>query len=94
MKRRSSGPPSTNLGEIPMMSLYREPVPPAIGRVAKRALDVLGSCFGLVALSPLLGHRRNRHVGLRRSGPLPLPPHGEEREGFDCYKFRTMIMNA
>jgi len=82
------------LGEIPMMSLYREPMP-AIGRVVKRALDILGSLFGLVALSPLL-LAIGAVILWSSEGPVfyRCRRMGKKGKSFVCYKFRTMIKNA
>ena len=82
------------LGEIPIMSLYREPVP-AIGRVVKRALDVIGSLLGLAALLPLL-LVIGAIIRWDSDGPVfyRCRRMGKKGKGFVCYKFRTMIENA
>ncbi len=82
------------MGEIPVMSLYREPVP-ALGSVVKRTLDILGSLFGLVVLMPLL-------VAIAiiikwdSAGPAfyRCCRMGKKGKRFVCYKFRTMVTNA
>lgn len=82
------------MGEIPVMSLFREPVP-AIGSVVKRALDVAGSLFGLVVLSPLL-LAIAAVIKWDSPGPVFYRCHrmGKKGKSFVCYKFRTMVANA
>ena len=94
MKRDGQRATIDYLGEIPIMSLYREPVP-AIGRVVKRALDVVGSLFGLSALSPLL-LVIGAIIRWDSDGPVfyRCLRMGKKGKGFVCYKFRTMIENA
>jgi exopolysaccharide biosynthesis polyprenyl glycosylphosphotransferase len=82
------------LGEIPLMSLYREPVP-VIGRVIKRALDVAGSLFGLAVLSPVL---LAIAAIIKWDSPGPIfyrcGRMGKRGKSFVCYKFRSMVVNA
>ena len=82
------------IGDIPMMSLYREPVP-VIGSLVKRALDFVGSLFGLVVLSPLL-LAIAALIEADSAGPALYRCRrmGKKGKTFVCYKFRTMVSNA
>jgi lipopolysaccharide/colanic/teichoic acid biosynthesis glycosyltransferase len=67
----------------------------------KRLIDLLGSLFGLVALFPVFG---TLAILVRLSSPGPIlhrrrvlaqqPYQGGTPEGFDAFKFRTMITDA
>lgn len=82
------------IGALPMLSLFREPLSQS-ARLVKRASDVLLSTFALVILSPLL---------LLIALLIKLDSRGkifykQERVGMDgriflFYKFRTMHENA
>jgi exopolysaccharide biosynthesis polyprenyl glycosylphosphotransferase len=82
------------LGEIPVMSLYREPVP-AIGSLVKRLLDIGGALFGLAVLSPLLVAVAIL-IRWDSAGPVFYRCHriGKKGKRFVCYKFRTMVADA
>ena len=64
-------------------------------RYIKRALDVVLSAVGLVALSPLLALIA---LAIRLDSPGPVVFHqkrfGKDRKLFEIYKFRTMVQNA
>ena len=82
------------MGDIPVMSLYREPVP-VLGSVVKRVLDILGSLFGLLVLSPILVTIA-AVIKWDSAGPVfyRCRRMGKKGKGFVCYKFRTMVTNA
>ena len=86
--------PIEHLGEFPVMSLHREPIP-IMGLLAKRAIDIAVSGAGLAAVSPLLGVVA---LAIRCDSPGPIL-YRSERVGkkgrrFACYKFRTMVTDA
>lgn len=64
-------------------------------RYIKRALDVVLSAVGLVALSPLLALIA---LAIRLDSPGPVVFHqkrfGKDRKLFEIYKFRTMRVDA
>ena len=64
-------------------------------RVIKRLIDLLGSAFALILLSPLLGLIALT-VKLSSPGPLLYKWHvvGKNGKRFTGYKFRTMVVNA
>jgi exopolysaccharide biosynthesis polyprenyl glycosylphosphotransferase len=86
--------PLEYLGDFPVMSLHREPIP-VLGLIAKRAIDVVGAALGLLMLSPLLAVIAIA-IRLDSSGPVLYrsPRVGKKGRRFTCYKFRSMISNA
>lgn len=82
------------IGEIPVVTLHREPLPSA-ALFLKRLLDVAGSTFGLLLASPLMAIVALL-IRFDSSGPVI---YSGERTGakgrrFHCYKFRSMVSNA
>lgn len=82
------------IGEIPVVTLHREPLPSAT-LFLKRLLDIVGAAFGLALFSPLMVV-----IGLliRFDSPGPIV-YAAERSGakgrkFRCYKFRSMVADA
>ncbi|TKT69327.1 sugar transferase [Aquamicrobium sp. LC103] len=70
-------------------------LPPALGGVAKRGLDIIGATFGLILVSPLFVLLAVL-VKLSDGGPIF---YGHRRVGrggrvFHCLKFRTMVVNG
>jgi len=86
--------PLEYLGDFPVMSLHREPIP-ALGLVVKRILDVVGSAMGLLVLAPLLALIA---LAIKLDSPGPVfyrsPRVGKKGRKFTCYKFRSMVSNA
>jgi len=86
--------PIDYLGDFPVMSLHREPIP-ALGLLAKRALDIVGSALGLLFLSPLFALIA---LAIKLDSPGPVlyraPRVGKKGRRFICYKFRSMVSNA
>ena len=82
------------MGSLPVMSLYREPIP-MLGRLVKRAMDVAGSALAIVALAPV-GAVIGLAIKLDSLGPIfyRAPRVGKKGRRFLCYKFRTMMANA
>lgn len=83
-----------HIGSMPVMSLYREPVP-VVGRSAKRLLDILGALLGLVTFSPLLTAIALL-IKCDSAGPVfyRCQRVGKKGKLFVFYKFRTMVANA
>jgi exopolysaccharide biosynthesis polyprenyl glycosylphosphotransferase len=83
-----------HIGEVPVVTLHREPLPGA-ALFMKRLLDVTGAAFGLVLASPLMAIVA---LLIRLDSPGPVV-YSAERTGakgrrFRCYKFRSMVTNA
>ena len=83
-----------HIGEIPVVTLHREPVPSA-ALFLKRLVDVVGAVLGLVLAGPLMGIVA---LLIRLDSPGPVL-YAAERAGtkgrrFLCYKFRSMVSNA
>ena len=86
--------PIRYVGNVPVMELLREPVS-ALGLLSKRAMDVLGSAFGLLAAAPLLGLLA---IAIRLDSPGSFLYSswrmGKRGRKFRCHKLRTMVANA
>ncbi len=87
-------PAFENLGSVPVLTLYEEPIP-ALGLFLKRVVDVVGSAAGLVGLAPVLAAIA-LVIKLDSAGPVfyRAPRVGKKGRKFLCYKFRTMVTNA
>jgi hypothetical protein len=82
------------IGEVPVVTLHREPLPSA-ALFLKRLLDLVGAAFGLVLVSPLMAIVA---LLIRWDSPGPIF-YAAERTGakgrrFRCYKFRSMVTDA
>jgi len=86
--------PLEYVGDFPLMTLYREPIP-ALGLVAKRMMDVVLSAAGLLLLSPSLAAIAIA-IKLDSRGPVFYRALRVGRKGqrFLCYKFRSMVADA
>jgi len=86
--------PLEHLGDFPVMSLHREPIP-ELGLLIKRVVDVIVSAGGLILLSPLLAVFA---VAIKWDSPGPVFHRpiriGKKGRNFFCYKFRSMVANA
>ena len=82
------------MGRLPIMSLYREPIP-GVGRLVKRAIDIIGSALAMVLLIPVAALISSA-IHLDSNGPVlyRAPRVGKKGRLFICYKFRTMVVNA
>jgi len=82
------------MGSLPVMSLYREPIP-MLGRLVKRAMDIIGSALAIIILAPVAAVIT---VAIKLDSPGPIlyraPRVGKKGRQFVCYKFRTMVANA
>lgn len=82
------------IGDIPVVTLHREPVPSA-ALFLKRTLDIIGATVALALASPVMALVA---LLIRLDSPGPVI-YGAERTGakgrlFRCYKFRSMVSNA
>jgi exopolysaccharide biosynthesis polyprenyl glycosylphosphotransferase len=89
-----SGSAIDRIGEVPVITLHREPLP-STALFVKRLLDVSGAAFGLVLASPLMAVIALL-IRLDSGGPVI---YSAERTGakgrrFLCYKFRSMVTDA
>jgi exopolysaccharide biosynthesis polyprenyl glycosylphosphotransferase len=82
------------IGEVPVMTLHREPLPSA-ALFLKRLLDVTGAALGLALASPLLAIIALL-IWLDSPGPVVYCADrtGAKGRRFRCYKFRSMVTNA
>ena len=82
------------VGEVPIVTLHREPVPTA-GLFLKRLIDLSGAAAGLLFTAPVMTLIAFL-IRLESPGPVI---YAAERTGakgrrFCCYKFRSMVANA
>jgi exopolysaccharide biosynthesis polyprenyl glycosylphosphotransferase len=82
------------IGEVPIITLHREPLPSA-ALFFKRLLDLIGATFGLILAGPLMAVVA---LFIRLESPGPVF-YAAERTGakgrrFRCYKFRSMVTDA
>ena len=82
------------MGSLPVMSLYREPIP-MLGRLVKRIMDIIGSALTIVILAPAAAVI-SLAIKMDSAGPIlyRAPRVGKKGRQFVCYKFRTMVANA
>lgn len=86
--------PIRYFGDLPIMDVYSEPIP-KLGLFFKRVIDIIGSAAALIVLAPIMlliavAIRINSH-GPAIYSSLRV---GKKGRKFQCYKFRTMIVNA
>ncbi len=79
------------LEDIPVINLHHIPLDNVGYAIIKRAIDILGSLFGLILISPLL---LVTAVGIKLTSPGPIIYKqlrvGKNRKNFTMYKFRSM----
>lgn len=84
------------LGEVPVLSLHREPLQKMSNRFIKRAFDLLVSTLFLCTVFPFLYIIVG--IAIKLSSPSPIffkqARNGENGKIFMCYKFRSMKQNA
>ncbi len=82
------------LGEYPILELHREPIP-QMELFIKRGMDILGSGFALLILSPILAVLA---IAIKLDSPGPVLYRanrvGKKGRKFLCCKFRSMAANA
>ncbi|MGM9760200.1 MAG: undecaprenyl-phosphate glucose phosphotransferase [Parabacteroides sp.] len=81
---------------IPLLTVRREPLQSTYNRVLKRAFDVVFSLCILLTLFPLLYLILGTLIKLSSPGPILFRQKrtGLYGQDFECYKFRTMRVNA
>lgn len=86
-------PYTEDLGGLPVINIRYVPLTNTINAVAKRAVDIAGSLFGLVLLSPLLLIVAVL-VKTTSKGPIIFAQErvGQHNRVFKMYKFRTMYV--
>jgi exopolysaccharide biosynthesis polyprenyl glycosylphosphotransferase len=82
------------IGEVPVITLHREPVPSA-SLLLKRSVDIAGAVFCLALAAPVMAIVAVL-IRLESAGPVI---YAAERTGakgrhFRCFKFRSMVANA
>jgi exopolysaccharide biosynthesis polyprenyl glycosylphosphotransferase len=80
--------------EVPIFTLDEKPVP-ELGHFFKRIIDILLSASGILAALPLLA-AVSAAVKFDSPGPIlyRAPRVGKKGNHFNCFKFRTMIVDA
>jgi exopolysaccharide biosynthesis polyprenyl glycosylphosphotransferase len=82
------------IGDIPLLTLQEESIP-RVGLLLKRVLDMVCAGAGLIVISPILAFIA---LAVRLDSPGPVlyraPRVGFKGRQFDCYKFRTMVVDA
>ena len=84
-----------SVGDIPILAVHPYPLKNPINRIVKRAFDLVMSTIAMI-LSPLV--IIPVAIGIKLSSPGPIffvqKRTGYRGQAFDCYKFRTMRVNA
>ena len=84
-----------SVGDVPILAVHPYPLKNPINRFVKRAFDLLASTIALI-LSPLVVIPVA--IGIKLSSPGPIffvqKRTGYRGQAFNCYKFRTMRVNA
>jgi len=84
-----------NVDGIPLMGLKESPLAEWHNRFIKRAVDIIGSLFGIIILSPVLIIIA---IAIKCSSKGPVfymqKRIGEDKKRFAIIKFRTMVDNA
>jgi exopolysaccharide biosynthesis polyprenyl glycosylphosphotransferase len=83
-----------HIGEIPVITLHREPLPSA-ALFLKRSIDLVAAALGLVLVSPLMVIVALL-IRLDSSGPVIYRAKrtGAKGRPFRCLKFRSMVTDA
>lgn len=82
-------------GNIPVLSLRREPLENIGNRIKKRIFDIVFSTLVLLFLLPFVFPIIAILIKLSSKGPVFFKQkrNGNNKQLFDCYKFRTMRVN-
>ena len=88
------GAPIEHVGDVPVFSVHREPIP-VLGLLVKRGMDIVGSLAALIVLSPLIALVAAA-IRLDSPGPVIYRSRRMGRKGraIWCHKFRTMVADA
>lgn len=85
----------SSVGDVPILAVHPYPLKNPINRLFKRAFDLLVSSVALI-LSPLV--ILPVAIGIKLTSPGPIffvqQRTGYRGKAFNCYKFRTMRVNA
>lgn len=85
----------TLLGDVPVLSIRREPLQDPVNRLVKRSFDLFCSGLFLVTIFPFLYIIVGSIIKLTSPGPIFFKQarNGENGKIFQCYKFRSMKVN-
>lgn len=85
----------TLLGDVPVLSIRREPLQKPMNRLAKRSFDLFCSSVFLVVFFPFIYAIVGAVIKLTSPGPVFFKQkrNGENGKIFLCYKFRSMKVN-
>lgn len=83
------------IGNVPILSIHKEPLAKPENRLLKRAFDVAASLLFLCTLFPLIVAVVGPLIKLTSPGPVFFRQkrNGLNNKEFWCYKFRSMRMN-
>ena len=83
------------LGNVPVLSIHREPLTMPENRILKRAFDLVCSLLFIFTLFPFIYLIVGAAIRLNSPGPIFFKQRrsGEDGREFWCYKFRSMRMN-
>lgn len=83
------------LGQVPIITLRKEPLRVLLNRVMKRGFDIFFSCIILLLVFPLLYPLIALAIKLESRGPIIFKQlrSGHKNKDFTVYKFRTMYVN-
>lgn len=84
------------LGNVPVLSIRREPLEHLENRIVKRSFDIVCSLLFLCTLFPIIYIIVGLAIKISSPGPVFFKQKrsGEDGREFWCYKFRSMRMNA
>ncbi len=84
-----------NFGDIPVVSIRKEPLEEPHWRNVKRMFDVAFSLFALITICSWLFPILAILIKLNSKGPIFFAQkrQGRDKKEFDCYKFRSMYVN-
>lgn len=93
---KSINPSIKHLGQIPVLTLRKEPLTRLHNILWKRIFDLAFSTLFLVTLFPII--LLVVAIGIKISSPGPIffrqRRHGRMGKEFDCFKFRSMTVNS
>ena len=84
------------LGNVPVLSIRREPLELLENRIVKRSFDIVCSLLFLCTLFPIIYIIVGLAIKVSSPGPVFFKQKrsGEDGREFWCYKFRSMRVNA
>ena len=84
------------LGNVPVLSIRREPLELLENRIVKRSFDIICSLLFLCTLFPIIYIIVGLTIKISSPGPVFFKQKrsGEDGREFWCYKFRSMRVNA